>query len=51
MRQTIKAAERPLDVYKRQVVTTALDAQGVPVEYTVSHYRGDKVKFSVELYR
>ncbi|WP_337595433.1 GntR family transcriptional regulator [Ruthenibacterium lactatiformans] len=33
------------------VVTTALDAQGVPVEYTVSHYRGDKVKFSVELYR
>ncbi|MDE6259413.1 MAG: GntR family transcriptional regulator [Oscillospiraceae bacterium] len=33
------------------VTTTAFSEQDEPVEYTVSRYRGDKVKFSVELYR
>lgn len=33
------------------VVTTGFTAEDEPVEYTVSHYRGDAVKFSVELYR
>ena len=35
-----------LDVYKRQVYNLAFDEQNRPIEYSISRYRSEVIKFT-----